>query len=48
MNLWEAAGVSPQTALLAAAAGIVVAIVMAATFVVRRSRAKRHEGLGLQ
>jgi len=29
MNIWDAFGVSPKTALLAAAAGLVVAVVMA-------------------
>ena len=47
MDLWGALGVSPHVGLLAAAAGVVTAIVVAAALAYRRSRVEtRSLGLG--
>lgn len=47
MNLWDALGVSSQGGLLAAAAGLVTALLLAAGVILRRSRAEPKSGLGL-
>jgi len=41
MDLWGALGISPQTGLLAAAAGLLAAIVLAAANLRRSSRGER-------
>jgi hypothetical protein len=47
MNLWDALGVSSQGGLLAAAAGLVTALLFAAGVIWWRSRPERKSGLGL-
>lgn len=47
MNLWDTLGVSPLTGLLTAAAGLVAAFVLAASALLRRSRAAPKSSLGL-
>ena len=47
MNLWEALGVSPQTGLLAAAAGLLAAVVLALANFHRGAREESTPGLGL-
>ena len=46
MNIWDAFGVSPKAALLAAAAGLVAAVVLALT-TFRRARGSGEDGLRL-
>lgn len=47
MNLWDTLGVSAQGGLLAAAAGLVTAVLLAAGVFLRRARAEQKSGLGL-
>ena len=46
MNIWDAFGVSPKAALLAAAAGLVVAVVMALV-AFKRDRTHERQSLNL-
>jgi hypothetical protein len=48
MDLWEALGVSPQGALLAAAGGLVTACVLAVRVFWKRAGSERRHGLGLE
>jgi len=47
MNLWDTLGVSPLAGLSAAAAGLVAAFVVAASTLLRRSRAAPKSSLEL-
>jgi len=48
MDLWNAIGITPGAGLLAAAAGLVAALVMAGMTFFRRSNPPEVRGLGLE
>ena len=47
MNLWDALGISQQQGIMGACACVVAALVLGAGLFLRKSRAERKGGLGL-